>query len=83
LVRPGKTGYLVPPADAPALAEALATVYANPAEAGRMAQAGQNLVKQEFELQANVRRLSSLFEQVVQAKPVSFVSSSHTLAVKN
>jgi len=83
LVRPGETGYLVPPADGPALAEALAAVYAQPAEAAQMGQAGQLLVKQEFELQANVRRLSSLFGQIIQAKPLSFVRSSHTLVVKN
>ena len=71
LVRPNETGYLVPPADAPALADTLASIYANPAQAAEMAKAGRTLVLQEFELQANVKRLTALFEDIVQGKPIS------------
>jgi glycosyltransferase involved in cell wall biosynthesis len=66
LVRPGKTGYLVPPGDAGALAEALAGIYANPGEATMLAKAGRELVRKEFELQMNVERLAWLFAQVVE-----------------
>jgi colanic acid/amylovoran biosynthesis glycosyltransferase len=60
LVRPGETGWLVPPADAPALADALAEMAANPAEAARRADAGRHLVEQEFDLRRNVEELAAL-----------------------
>lgn len=60
LVQPGVTGLLVPPADAAALAEALATVYATPEASFARAAAGHALVLQQFHLQKNVRLLSDL-----------------------
>jgi colanic acid/amylovoran biosynthesis glycosyltransferase len=63
LVRPGETGTLVPPADARALAEALAQVQASPDESGRLAKAGRELVLREFDLRTNVTRLAELFER--------------------
>jgi len=63
LVRPGVTGYLVPPADPPALADALTTVYRNPVESARMVKAGQALVAKEFNIDHSARQLSVLFEQ--------------------
>lgn len=65
LVRPDETGLLVPPADAPALADALAALYAEPTRAAAMARRGRALVVKEFELQSQVERLSSLFARVV------------------
>ena len=44
LVRPDKTGYLVPPADAQALADALTTVYRQPDRAADLAENGRLLV---------------------------------------
>lgn len=64
LVRPGKTGYLVPPADPMALADAIENVYKNSREAARLAQAGQKLVREEFDLFSNVKKLSQLFNQI-------------------
>ncbi|RPH60873.1 MAG: colanic acid biosynthesis glycosyltransferase WcaL, partial [Chloroflexi bacterium] len=64
LVRPGQTGWLVPPEDPQALADALAVVHANREEAGRMAQAGRELVLQEFDLRKNVSKLSVLFRAI-------------------
>ena len=61
LVRPGETGWLVPPEDVPALAEALAEIYNNPDEAERRAILGQKWVLEEFELSANVQKLASMF----------------------
>jgi glycosyltransferase involved in cell wall biosynthesis len=63
LVRPGVTGYLVPPADAMALADALSAVYMNPGEATRMAKAGRELVLQEFWIDNSARQLSVLLER--------------------
>lgn len=65
LVRPGETGYLVPPADAESLAHTLRAVYENPAAAEALGQAGRAKVLAEFDLQSNVSQLSALFEQVV------------------
>ena len=61
LVRPGETGWLVPPEDVQALADALCEIYDNPEEAGRRADLGRKWVLEEFELSSNVRKLSSLF----------------------
>jgi glycosyltransferase involved in cell wall biosynthesis len=66
LVRPNTTGYLVPPADAPALADALAAVYADPEGADQLAERGRAVVLKEFELQTNVARLAALVEGTVQ-----------------
>ncbi len=64
LVRPQETGWLVPPEDAAALADAIAWVYAHPEEAARRAAAGQNLVREAFNLQRNVAALADLFATV-------------------
>lgn len=61
LVRPGETGWLVPPENVQALADALCEIHANPAEAERRAELGQKWVLEEFELSSNVRKLASLF----------------------
>ncbi len=60
LVQPGVTGLLVPPSDAAALGEALATVYTTPEASFARAAAGHALVLQQFHLQKNVRLLSDL-----------------------
>jgi len=62
LVRPGETGWLVPPEDATAIADALAEIHADPAEAARRAELGQQWVLEEFELSSNVRKLATLFD---------------------
>lgn len=62
LVRPGETGWLVPPEDVGRLADALTDVYRNPAEAAHRAELGQRWVLEEFELSTNVRKLASLFD---------------------
>ena len=61
LVRPGETGWLVPPENIPALEEALAEIHRNPGEAERRAALGHQWVMQEFELSSNVQKLASLF----------------------
>jgi colanic acid/amylovoran biosynthesis glycosyltransferase len=63
LVHPGETGWLVPPEDGMALADALTEIYQNPAEAARRADLGQKWVLEEFELSSNVRKLASLFDR--------------------
>jgi colanic acid/amylovoran biosynthesis glycosyltransferase len=61
IIRAGKTGLLVPPADAGALAKALATVYQHPENAASLARAGRELVLEEFDVVKNTRQLGELF----------------------
>lgn len=75
LVRPHKTGYLVPPEDVPALAEALAHIYHHPEEAVQLAQNGRALVLSEFELRTNVQQLSELFTRLLGVQSESNVKS--------
>jgi glycosyltransferase involved in cell wall biosynthesis len=63
LVRNGDTGWLVPPENVNALADALSQVYRDPAEAHKRARSGRRWVLDEFELLSNVKKLSSLFAQ--------------------
>lgn len=63
LVRNGDTGWLVPPENVEALADALSQIYSDPAEAHKRARSGRKWVLDEFELFSNVKRLSSLFAQ--------------------
>ena len=60
VVRPG-TGWPVPQADARALAAVLAAMEADPAERQHRTQAGQALVREMFDPEANARRLAELF----------------------
>ncbi len=63
LVRHGDTGWLVPPENVNAIADALSQIYSGPAEARRRAASGRKWVLEEFELSLNARRLASLFAQ--------------------
>lgn len=64
LVRPDETGILVPPAEASALAHGLATICDHPEQANRLAENGQRLVQQEYNLRTNTEHLLRLFKQV-------------------
>jgi glycosyltransferase involved in cell wall biosynthesis len=57
VVRHGETGRLVPPGDDQALAEAIAATLREPEPARAMARRGQDLVRGQFDIEANVRRL--------------------------
>lgn len=63
LVRNGDTGWLVPPENVDALADALSQIYMDPVEARRRAALGRKWVLDEFELSSNAKRLSLLFAQ--------------------
>lgn len=61
VVEDGVTGRLVPPADAAALAEALVGVLAQPELARRLAQAGQQRVRQTYGAAAWSRALQGIY----------------------
>lgn len=68
LVRPGETGFLVPPADAAALADTLITIYEHSEKAACLADNGRSWVLQSFDLKSNVTRLADLFTAVLDQK---------------
>jgi glycosyltransferase involved in cell wall biosynthesis len=76
LVRPDETGYLVPPADSTALAEALTAVYHHPDHAQTLAATGRQLVLDQFELSANVRQLAHLFQQTLTSDPAGATANN-------
>ena len=65
LVRPGETGFLVPPEDPVALADGLAFIFHHPAVAKRTAENGRRFVASTFDLKANVRSLGNHFEAMI------------------
>jgi colanic acid/amylovoran biosynthesis glycosyltransferase len=62
LVKPGITGYLVPPGNISALADQIAYIFNNPNQAVETAQNGQTFVAQSFNLFTQARKLASFFE---------------------
>ena len=64
MVRPGETGWLVPPADPQALAQAISQALADPAEARRRALHGSRLMREQFDSWKNYRRLMARFESL-------------------
>jgi len=62
-VVPGKTGWITPPGDPKALAEAIMEALDNPQEARRRGQAGKRLVAREFDSVTNYGRLKALLEK--------------------
>ncbi len=67
LVEDGVTGRLVLPGDDAALADALADLQRDPADAARMAEAGRVRVLASFDLRTNTRQLADRFAAVARA----------------
>ncbi len=65
LVRHRETGLLVPPADAPALVEAVLDVLHDPQATALLRSRGADLVETCFDVNLSARRLSDLFAHVV------------------
>lgn len=61
----GKTGFLIPPGDHEALAEAIITLFKKPALRKVMGNLGRQRVKQHFEFQNNIQTLDKLFQGMV------------------
>ena len=69
LVEHERSGLLVPPRNAEALADALERLYMNPALCERLGQAGREKVLQEFDLYSNAGALAQFFNGVARRKP--------------
>jgi glycosyltransferase involved in cell wall biosynthesis len=65
LIVDGETGFLVPPKDPPALAEAVAHLLREPDLARRFGEAARRRVESEFTLSAMVGRLERLYEDLL------------------
>ncbi len=68
-VEHGKTGILVPPGDAPALAGAISRLANSPDECIKMGDAGRKKVMEKFDLGSNTRSLISLFKEALRPRP--------------
>jgi glycosyltransferase involved in cell wall biosynthesis len=66
----GETGFLVPPDDAEALADAISRLFSDPELRKRMGLAGRELALERADTRRRVRVLESLYERVV-AHPVA------------
>jgi glycosyltransferase involved in cell wall biosynthesis len=68
IVDDGKTGILVPPRDAGAMAEAISTLLADPARAKSMGDAGKKAVAGRFDLRDKVREMEAEMTAVIKEK---------------
>jgi len=69
LVEHERSGLLVPPHDAEALADALERLYLNPALCQQLGQAGREKVLREFDLYSNAGALAQFFNGAARRKP--------------
>jgi glycosyltransferase involved in cell wall biosynthesis len=64
IVVDAETGVLVPPDDAPALAEAVLGLLADPARAATMGDAGLARARSEFSVEKMAERTATIYAQV-------------------
>jgi glycosyltransferase involved in cell wall biosynthesis len=69
LIEEGRQGLLVEPRSPEALAEAVGRLLRDPEEARRMGVAGRERQQREFSLDAMVRRVEQLYEELWLASP--------------
>ncbi|MDX9981639.1 MAG: glycosyltransferase family 4 protein [Lentisphaeria bacterium] len=67
LIRPGRTGVLIPPAQAEAIVNALEAVIRDPASARRLAEAGRRLVQDEYSAASMARHMEKLYLELTTA----------------
>ncbi len=65
IVLEGETGYLIPPGDAPALANMIVVLLRDPALRHRLGARGRSRVLTVFTLEALLRRLTELYQRLV------------------
>jgi glycosyltransferase involved in cell wall biosynthesis len=76
VVIPGETGFLVPPRDAPALADALARLIQDPVLRRRFGAAGRRLAEQEFATELVERATLDLYARMLGRHPGECVGSN-------
>ena len=69
IVRPGENGWLVPPRDVRALADALREAIRQPALAARYGAAGRRIVEREFSLAAVIEQTLGVYRELLGSKP--------------
>lgn len=65
IVIPGETGLLVPMGDAPAMAEAIMQLLADPVRAAALGAAGQRRVRETFTIAHTLRALEEVYDQML------------------
>ncbi len=66
LVKDGETGYLVPPKNPPALADKMEQALADYDEAIRMAESGQRLCRELFDIRNNARDVYEAYQSILE-----------------
>jgi glycosyltransferase involved in cell wall biosynthesis len=69
VVRDGVTGLLVPPADPPALAQAIGRLLRDPDRAAEMGRRGRAWVLDRFDVDAHVRATAAVYRDVAARRP--------------
>ena len=72
LVLEGETGFLVPPQHPDALADRIAYLLDNPAEAQRMGDAGRRHIEEHFSLKTMVDKTVDIYERAIQSSKQSW-----------
>jgi L-malate glycosyltransferase len=72
LVEDGRTGFVVPKSDPPALANAMRRIIEDKETAGRMRDEGRRMVLKNFSAEARAGRIISLYEEIFREKNLSF-----------
>ncbi len=70
----GKTGFVVPPANPQALAQAIHVLLANPTLRAHFSAAGQLRARQEFTPELMIERVLAIYQRLVQPVPSDMVS---------
>jgi glycosyltransferase involved in cell wall biosynthesis len=68
VVADGETGVIVPPGDAHGLADAMASLMADPARCRRMGEAGVVRVRERFTWEGCAQKLDGIYRQVVECR---------------
>ncbi|MDI6773932.1 MAG: glycosyltransferase [Verrucomicrobiota bacterium] len=69
-IEDGVTGFLVPPGDAAAMAEALARLLGDPALSSRMGQAGRRKLEREFLFDGFYKKMFGVYDELVEDRPM-------------
>jgi glycosyltransferase involved in cell wall biosynthesis len=71
MINDGENGFLVPPRDPEALAEAILRLLRDPELASRMGRAGQTIAKERFKIQRLISDMEGLYQNLLVKKGVS------------